>query len=263
MSGRDGPILGVLSEADLRRVQAEFGVLPGQVRRDHAISHVLAALARMDGADDLVFFGGTALARTVLPLLRLSEDIDLIARSPRGDVARRMELAIEEGLRRSHGQVNWRPALSDTSGAESAQIDLADGTQIRIQLLGATGYPPWPTVLMPLEQRYADAPPAALTTLTASAFAASKAIAWSDRAAARDLYDLWGLEGAGHIGREAAALLRRHGSTSRPDAARMFAQAPGTAAWKAALDHQGVIRVEPMEALEVVRRAWERALAQS
>lgn len=262
MTGRDGaPIPGVLADADLRRVARQFGVRPDQVRRDHAISHVLAALCRMEGAAELVFFGGTALARTLLPSLRLSEDIDLIARSSRLEAAGRVEHAIEEGLQRSHGHVTWRPRLSGTSGVDSALVELGGGIEIRIQLLGATGYPPWPTVPVALEQRYADAPPATLATLTAPAFAASKAIAWADRFAPRDLYDLWGLGDAGHIGQEAAGLLRRHGSTSRPDAARMFAQAPTTADWETALGHQGVIQVGPEEALEVVRVAWERALA--
>ena len=56
-------------------VQSLFGATAAQVRRDHAISHVLAALADMRA--DLVFFGRTALSRTFLCQGRLSEDIDL------------------------------------------------------------------------------------------------------------------------------------------------------------------------------------------
>lgn len=69
---------GVLSDAELRDVSRRFGVAESQVRRDHVISHVLAAIAD-EVSDDVVFFGGTALCRTHLPDLRLSEDIDLIA----------------------------------------------------------------------------------------------------------------------------------------------------------------------------------------
>ncbi len=262
MSRSEGPSPGVLSDADLLRVQSEFGVPPSQVRRDHAISHVLAALARMDGAHDLVFFGGTALARTLLPSLRLSEDVDLIARSSRGDAARQIEHAIDEGLRRSHGQVTWRPSLSETSGADSALVELGGGIEIRIQLLGAVGYTPWPTVLMPLEQRYADAPPATLTTLTAPAFAASKAIAWLDRRAPRDLYDLWGLAAQGYVDAEAAELLRRHGATSAPDAAQFSRKVPSRLGWEEALGHQGIIRVGPDEAAVIVEEAWRHLLEQ-
>ena len=59
----------------------DFGVSVEQVRRDHAISHVLSALSPLDVADSIIFFGGTALSRTLLPRLRLSEDIEVISRT--------------------------------------------------------------------------------------------------------------------------------------------------------------------------------------
>lgn len=40
---------GVLSAEDLERVRSAFGVATEQVRRDHAISYVLAAIATVDG----------------------------------------------------------------------------------------------------------------------------------------------------------------------------------------------------------------------
>ena len=43
-----------------------FGVAAEQVRRDHLLSHLLSALA-VGAGDQVVFFGGTALARTHLP----------------------------------------------------------------------------------------------------------------------------------------------------------------------------------------------------
>ena len=63
-----------LARAEQTAVQAKFGVSAEQVRRDHLISHLLGALSRMDDKKGLVFFGGTALSRTLLPDLRLSED---------------------------------------------------------------------------------------------------------------------------------------------------------------------------------------------
>ena len=61
----------------LRRDEAptiaqQFGVELEQVHRDHLISAILAAL--QTHADDLIFFGGTALARTLVghPRLLLS-----------------------------------------------------------------------------------------------------------------------------------------------------------------------------------------------
>ena len=75
------PVPGVLSATDLRAVADEFGVDDPQVRRDHVISHALAGLSTIEDGR-LLFFGGTALARTRLPTLRLSEDLDLVALAP-------------------------------------------------------------------------------------------------------------------------------------------------------------------------------------
>ena len=58
-------------------VAEHFGADFEQVRRDHLISHVLAAIAADISTDDLVFFGGTALSRTYLADARLSDDIEV------------------------------------------------------------------------------------------------------------------------------------------------------------------------------------------
>ena len=42
----------------MERVASTFGVGMEQVRRDHLISHVLAAIATDISTDNLVFFGG-------------------------------------------------------------------------------------------------------------------------------------------------------------------------------------------------------------
>src|SRR5207245_733759 len=89
---------------------ARFGVADEQVRRDHLISHILAAAATLEGAG-LVFFGGTALARTHLPAFRLSEDVDLLA-DPREEWLARLERHLPRALRRHFGPVGWDPAPS-------------------------------------------------------------------------------------------------------------------------------------------------------
>lgn len=68
----------MLEPAEEHAVAERFGVARAQVRRDHLISHLLAAISH-HLADDVLFFGGTALSRTFAPDGRLSEDIDLIA----------------------------------------------------------------------------------------------------------------------------------------------------------------------------------------
>lgn len=53
---------GVLGVDDLRDVAERFGVSEAQVRRDHAISHVLWAISNQM-PDAVIFFGGTTSAQ--------------------------------------------------------------------------------------------------------------------------------------------------------------------------------------------------------
>ena len=69
-------------------------------------------------------------------------------------------------------------------------------TAIQVQLVAGQGYP-WPTKVRDVDQRYSDAPPARLRTLTAPGFAAAKLSAWMDRHAPRDLFDLWAMSERG------------------------------------------------------------------
>jgi predicted nucleotidyltransferase component of viral defense system len=247
-----------LSQDEIDQVRDEFGVATEQVVRDHAVSHVLGALSDMDGADGLIFFGGTALSRTFLPTLRLSEDIDLIARGNRTDLAHRIQRAVAARLRRSHGEVTWTPSLADTKGADAAVLRIGDTVLIRVQLVSAEGYPAWPTERRALIQRYSDAPAATLATLTARAFVANKTSAWADRHAPRDLYDLWALGEHGHIDAEAADLFRRYGQGGNPKT--WLTEPPTDKAWNAALAHQGRIRISATDALTEVKDMWRRAV---
>ena len=251
----NAPVLGFLEENDLRHVQTQFGVAEEQVRRDHTISHALAAISTL-GFDDFVFFGGTALSRTHLTGLRLSEDIDLIALGPRTEVANRMQKVLEKQLRRSLGAATLTPALAETRHLDPAVLDVG-GHNIQIQLLSSVGYPAWPTEITNIEQRYRDAPPAKMRVLTPAAFVASKLASWHDRAAPRDLYDLWAMAESGMIDREAAAIFIRVGPVSNVDSVP-FTNLPTSAQWKAALGHQCIIKATPTQAVTAVREAIRR-----
>ncbi|MBO9556039.1 nucleotidyl transferase AbiEii/AbiGii toxin family protein [Cellulomonas sp.] len=237
-----------------------FGVDLEQVRRDHLVSHVLGAIAAHVPTDDVVFFGGTALSRTFLTDARLSEDIDLLAVGPRARRAEQIEAAVRRGLARSHGRPTWRPALAATSGAQPAALVVDGVAAVQVQLVGGEGYL-WPTEVRDIEQRYSDAPPARLRTLTAAGFAASKLAAWIDRGAARDLYDLWALGERGLIGDDAAEVFVRKGPTGHMPTAWVFDRAPDELGWRRALGHQTRLRITAAEALASVRSAWESCAA--
>lgn len=245
----------MLDPAEAATVAAQFGVSELQVRRDHLISHLLVVLGRRF-TDDVVFFGGTALARTYLPAGRLSEDLDLITIPPRAQIVAEVERALATGVRREYGQLSWVPSLTAVTGSAPATLRSRDGLQVRVQLLDPLGYPRWPTALTLLHERYPDVPATTLRVPTLASFAAAKTAAWHDRRAARDLYDLWGLAGLGALDAEAAALFAQFGPTGRPPAPWMFDRAPAIEDWRVQLGAQTRIAAEPDEALSVVKRAW-------
>lgn len=245
-----------LDAEEARTVANQFGVAMEQVRRDHFISHILAAISRSH-RDEVTFFGGTALARTLLPDGRLSEDIDLIASESRAVTAAGVERTLAMALRRSHGRISWAPALTEVRDTDAAVLQAEDGRlTVRVQLLDHRGYEPWPTSVRELYQRYSDTPPAALRVPTASAFAAWKTVAWHDRAAPRDLWDLWALAQGGHVTADAASLFAMHGPTGNVPQGWMFAKAPSETHWRQQLAGQTKLTVTAREALSIVRSAW-------
>jgi hypothetical protein len=96
-------------------------VADDQVRRDHLLSHLLAALS-MRLVEQIVFYGGTALARTHLPDGRLSEDLDLLAIGRRKDVVEGVEDTLAKGVRRAYGRLAWDPPLRAVRSAEPAVL---------------------------------------------------------------------------------------------------------------------------------------------
>lgn len=250
---------GGLSPEDLALVMAKFGVAEDQVRRDHAISHILAVLSR-SYRDRVVFFGGTALSRTFLDDERLSEDIDLIVvAGNRDDVATQLRRDIDRALLRTHGRLAWNPAWTPNSDVAHALIETASRVVIKAQLLRGAQYPQWPTEEHSITQRYSDAPAATLRVPTLSAFVGWKTTAWMERRLPRDLYDLWALANVGALNAESAALFARHGPINTPPQAWMFSTPPTAAQWRAQLASQTRLTVSADEALQVVRAAWSAA----
>lgn len=252
-----------LDPSEATVVAERFGVAMDQVERDHAISHALGAIAEIERSNDLVFFGGTALARTHLPDLRLSEDIDLIARGSREAISREIAETVEMRLARQFTSIRWAPDIRWTKGSEAATLELNGRIRIQVQLLGESGYPRWPTERRTITQRYSDAPEATLQVLTRPAFVAAKTAAWMDRRAPRDLYDLWALARSGFIDEAAAQLLRRHGPQTSLPSARTFADTPSQHEWDTALSLQCRPVVGPQEAAEVVTQAWQALAGRS
>jgi predicted nucleotidyltransferase component of viral defense system len=251
----------MLDPAEAAAVASEFGVAAEQVRRDHLISHLLAALSTVPSCTDrLTFIGGTALARTHLPHGRLSEDIDLVATEARQPLASEIERALDRGVRREFGRLRWTPALHTVRAVEHAVVQTADGLWVRVQLLPGSRYPNWPTEVRAIEQRYTDAPSASLRLLTLPAFVAAKTAAWADRRAARDLFDLYQLAAAGAIDDHALDLYVAHGPTGKPPPSWLFNRGiPSEGQWNVELAAQTRLQQTAREAAAKVRSAWTSA----
>lgn len=248
----------MLDPADEHAIADQFGVARTQVHRDHLISHLLAAISDQL-ADDILFFGGTALSRTHAPDGRLSEDIDLIALGNRRAIAEQLETILVRATRREYPGLRWEPTPTTVREALPAILTTPQGITVRVQLLSRTGYAPWPTERRALVQRYRDAPPASLTVPTATSFAAWKTVAWANRAASRDLYDLHLLADLGALNDEAADLFRRHGPTNGPPTAELFTRPPDETMWRRELAGQTRLRITAADALTHVREAWRQA----
>ena len=253
---------GTPLDADRIRVRRTFGVADEQIDRDHLISHLLAGLSASRVADRIIFFGGTALSRSFLPDIRLSEDIDLIVDQRTRDVAAEIQRTLDRAVARSHGRLRWNPSLTELAhGTTPAVATTATGSSVRIQLLSAAGYPAWPTTEYDLDQRYTDAPPARLRILTQQAFVVAKTTAWLNRNTPRDLYDLWALADRHMVNSEAATLYRTIGPTGSLPTDSDYPAVPDEQSWRAQLSHQCRVLLGPTAAFDVVRRAWMQAVS--
>lgn len=150
-------------------------------------------------------------------------------------------------LRPLIGTPIFEPAL--TQRAAHRQPSCISPTSAYSSSCSQDGYTQWPTEVAELHQRYADAPSARMRVLTRPAAVAAKLSTWADRAAPRDLYDLWALAIRGDVDADALALFAQHGQFT--DTRRIsFDRLPDREAWYAALGHQGRVLVGPDEASE-------------
>lgn len=247
----------MIDEDEIATVARQFGVPESQVRRDHLISHALVALADSWAAGRVTFFGGTALCRTWLPNLRLSEDIDLLVDSP--EVGSEVRKHISRLLRREFPTIEWT-ALGSHHGVETCTLATGN-VDLKVQF--ALWRHGWQdaieTTRASVLLRYSDLPQSTeLTAPTASGFAAMKLLAWLDRAAPRDIYDLAALAESNMIDRnalQAVHAIAGHTPTSRSITNVAMTKARGD--WNTELDHQLGNPKSLDDCIELVRSALD------
>lgn len=231
------------------------GVPEAQIWRDWVVSHLLHGLAEVQKLTPIVFYGGTALCRTWCKDLRLSEDIDLMV-----DDFPDAAAMIQAGLSKTKRQVlpdlewsqpdSWQRTLTSiaTTKSRTVKVQFVE-PRIREDRI--------PTELAPVALRYSDLPESvSLRVPTAEGFAAMKLMAWHQRQAPRDLYDLAALADIGAV-TELAMSLTQEVTGARIDARAIDHKLPGTVTsrWSDQLSHQMAAVVSAEECLQRVVRA--------
>lgn len=244
----------MLDPRESQNVQDLFGANESQVSRDHAISHVLAALQRI--STEFVFYGGTALARTFLTMGRLSEDIDLYS-SDRRALCRELD-ELPKLIKEEFPQAVWNVIPSQTVDPQSSLLLCDSSTQIKVQAVGSQtrGWSKVPKVQSRIYQRFSDVPATKLVTPTFDGFVAMKALVWFDRRAPRDLFDLEGLSRKGEVTEGARELINQlrgfHLSQEM-----MKARVVGL--WHEELAHQTKLEKTEDECLQRVLEWWRKS----
>lgn len=248
----------MITPSEIDEAAKLFGAPNSQILRDHLISHVIAAIADWPDQNRVTFFGGTALCRTWLPGLRLSEDIDLLLDEPgdstdiRGHVSRR--------LRRDFPNLEWT-LLGTQHELETWTLATAD-LDIKVQF--AQWRFGWqdtiPTVTAGVQLRYSDLPETVnMTVPDPSGFSAMKLIAWFDRFAPRDLFDLAALADASHISADATSMVKQiAGYTPTPQTLGTTVHRTLEETWQAELGHQLTNTRTAADCLSALRSALER-----
>ena len=242
----------MLDFLEAERVQMNFGATAAQVRRDHAISHVLEAIAGIRA--EFIFFGGTALSRTFLSRGRLSEDIDLYTQDRQG-LTHELDL-LPELIAQEFPRAFWDLKPSEANEPRPTLLLCDSAIQIQVQVLDSLsrGWNQIPIQKNIIQQRYSDVGVTQLDVPTLEGFVALKAMAWFERASPRDLFDLEGLSQLGPVTkatRDLIAALSGFQMSSKMLNRKMVGL------WREELEHQTHLEISEAECRAHLLEWWE------
>jgi len=245
----------LIPNSEVRAAAQRHGVPETQIWRDWVVSHLIHGLAQIEDQASFVFYGGTALCRTWCQDLRLSEDIDLMV-DDFPESAEAIQTALTRATRRVLPDLAWSPA--DTWQRTLTTIATANSRIVKVQFVEPRiREDRVPTQRAPVSLRYSDLPESVeLTVPTAEGFAAMKLMAWHQRQAPRDLYDLAALAKVGAI-TEAAVAVTEEVCGIRLDARALDHKLPGnvTTQWNEQLAHQMADMLSAKDCLTLVVNA--------
>lgn len=240
----------MIDDQEVRARASELRVPASQVRRDHLLSHLIGVLQEVE---DMVFIGGTALNRTHLPDLRLSEDLDihLVDGDPQSVVQ-----SLVRGVRLEFPDLS----IDELRRRDDVHTFLLSTGGLTVQVQFIRRRASWavlPTGETAVRLYYSDLPSTALVSVpSVESFGAMKLGAFVDRRAPRDLFDLRGLAERSLLTSQTLELSNT--LVGRHLARHEFERAPDREAWTVELGHQVVDPRNPEEALGVVRDTLAR-----
>jgi predicted nucleotidyltransferase component of viral defense system len=177
----------VIDPAELRRWARGLGLQVAHVEKDYVLCHVLVSVA--EGVPELIFRGGTALARIYWPDYRLSEDLDFISTQRVPELETRLENAVvlaAEGtglgleLRFGRPRGSW---YRSTVAWDAHELTIDINTDEVVALDASE---------LPIHVPYSDlAEGARIGVLSLAEILGSKWFMLNDRKEPRDLFDLW------------------------------------------------------------------------
>jgi hypothetical protein len=178
----------MIRDVEIRNRARRLGVDIELIRKDYVLNHVLAALA--ESADDIVFRGGTALARAYWPDFRISEDLDFLVEGRLAQATEFLERAA-------------RVAAERTGVDLAVEVTRPDSDMVRalvgwgeVQLAVDLNRAEQPA--LSLERRGLDLPysdlspePRGIRVVALEEILANKWYMLDERKEPRDLFDLW------------------------------------------------------------------------
>jgi uncharacterized protein len=178
----------MIRDVEIRERARRLGVDIELIRKDHVLNHVLAAVAELAG--DIVFRGGTALARVYWPDFRISEDLDFLVE---GKLSQATELT--EQAARLAAERTGVDLMVEVTRPDSDMVRALVGwgeVQLAVDLNRAE-QPALPTGRRELDLPYSDLSleARAIRVVALEEILANKWYMLDDRKEPRDLYDLW------------------------------------------------------------------------
>ena len=249
----------MIARRELERRAGALGIGTRHVELDYVLQHLLVQIAREPG--DLVFRGGTALARIYWPDFRISEDLDFIGAGTLAGLERQLHRAVilaadGTGLDLQLDPGRWNDDRARALVRWTTPWRTAGELVVDVVRHERPALPPRTGTL---DLRYRDfvANGHALPVVDLTEILANKWFMLEAREEPRDLFDLWWALTRGTVGFEDVA--HAHQKVYRYDPMEMNIDRAGRLKdrWEQRLAHQIRDLVDFDEAIGAVRERFE------